>query len=80
MRNATTEHKSIEQTKTPKKQKTLEIPVNKIDEGLGQIAKNIRRFVGDVDALLRSGRSDWHAIALPIFAFEELGKYHKLRS
>jgi AbiV family abortive infection protein len=79
MRNETTEDTSIEQTKTRKKQTTLKILVNKIDEGLRLIAGNIRRFVRDIDALLGSGRSDWHAIALAIFAFEELGKYHKLK-
>jgi AbiV family abortive infection protein len=56
----------------------LEIPRNKIDDGLKRIARNIRSFSKDVDLLLKS-RSDWHAIALAIFALEELGKYNALQ-
>jgi len=70
--------RSVDKTKILKKQETLTIPVNRIDEGLRDIAKNIRRFAKDADILLESG-SDWHAIALAIFAFEELGKYHALK-
>ena len=54
-----------------------EIPVQKLDEGLKQCAKNIRWFKKDVEVLLKSA-SDWHAIALAIFACEELGKYRAL--
>jgi len=54
-----------------------EIPVQKLDEGLKLCAKNIRRFKKDVEVLLKSA-SDWHAIALAIFACEELGKYRAL--
>jgi AbiV family abortive infection protein len=54
-----------------------EIPVQELNEGLRQCAKNIRRFKLDVQVLLKS-RSDWHAIALAIFACEELGKYQAL--
>lgn len=54
-----------------------EIPMQKLNDGLRDCAKNIRRFVKDVDVLLKSA-SDWHAIALSIFACEELGKYRAL--
>ena len=54
-----------------------EIPVQKLDEGLKQCAKNIRQFKKDVEVLLKSA-SNWHAIALAIFACEELGKYRAL--
>jgi len=54
-----------------------EIPVQKLDEGLKQCAKNIRQFKKDVEVLLKSA-SDWHAIAFAVYACEELGKYRAL--
>ena len=55
-----------------------EIPVSQIDIGLGLCAKNIRRFVEDVDILLDNS-SILHATALAIFACEELAKYSELK-
>ena len=54
------------------------IPVAKLPEGLGLCAQNIRDFIVDAATLLSKGHG-WHAIALAIFAFEELGKYAELR-
>ena len=54
------------------------IPIEKIDSGLGIIAGNIRRLIQDHYALMRDG-SDWHAVALAIFALEELAKYYALK-
>jgi AbiV family abortive infection protein len=58
--------------------KTVEIPVSKIGEGLRLCANNIRRFINDVRILLKEP-SEWHAIASVIFAFEELAKYSELK-
>jgi len=54
------------------------IPVDKIDSGLDAIARNIRRLIKDHYALMRDG-SDWHAMALAIFALEEFAKYYVLK-
>lgn len=50
----------------------------RIAEGLRLCAQNIRDFVADAETLLLKGHG-WHAIALAIFAFEELGKYAELQ-
>jgi AbiV family abortive infection protein len=54
------------------------IPVAKLSEGLRLCARNIRDFVTEAELILTKGHG-WHAIALAIFAFEELGKYAELR-
>jgi AbiV family abortive infection protein len=54
------------------------IPLDRIDSGLDLIARNIRRLLEDHYALMRDG-SDWHAVALAIFALEELVKYYVLK-
>jgi AbiV family abortive infection protein len=54
------------------------IPITKLQEGLHLLAQNIRVFVVDAEMLLSKGHG-WHAIALAIFAFEELGKYAELQ-
>jgi AbiV family abortive infection protein len=56
----------------------IEIPIRKISDGLLQVAENIRLFTDDARLLLEHS-SDWHAIALAIFAFEELAKYAELK-
>jgi len=58
--------------------RAIGIPVSQIDEVLRLCARNIRRFINDMGILLKDS-SDWHAIALAIFAFEELAKYSELR-
>jgi len=64
----------------PKRQvmSKVEIPVSQLGIGLQLCAKNIRRFVEDVDILLENS-SILHATALAIFASEELAKYSKLK-
>jgi AbiV family abortive infection protein len=54
------------------------IPVARLSEGLRLCARNIRDFVTEAELILTKGHG-WHAIALAIFAFEELGKYAELR-
>jgi AbiV family abortive infection protein len=54
------------------------IPVAKLIEGLRLLDQNIRDFVKDSQVLL-SGNHDSHAVALAIYAFEELGKYSELQ-
>jgi len=54
------------------------IPLDRIDSGLQLIAGNTRRLIEDHYALMRDG-SDWHAVALAIFALEELVKYYVLK-
>jgi AbiV family abortive infection protein len=54
------------------------IPLAKVTEGLRLLDANIRAFVTDSQALLSEGH-DSHAIALAIYAFEELGKYSELQ-
>ena len=54
------------------------IPMDRIDTGLDITAGNIRRLIQDHYALMRDG-SDWHAVALAIFALEELAKYYVLK-
>jgi AbiV family abortive infection protein len=54
------------------------IPVARLPEGLQLCAQNIRYFVEDSEMLLSKGHG-YHAIALAIFAFEELGKYYELK-
>jgi AbiV family abortive infection protein len=49
-----------------------------VPEGLRLTAENIRDFVADSELLLSKGHN-YHAIALAIFAFEELGKYAELK-
>lgn len=53
------------------------IPLAKLPEGLRSLGRNIRDFVVDSEMLVSKGHG-WHAIALAIFAFEELGKYEEL--
>jgi len=54
------------------------IPVSKLPEGLRLCAQNVRDFVVDAENAMSKGHG-WHAIALAIFAFEELGKYYELK-
>lgn len=54
------------------------IPLVKLPEGLSLLDQNIRDFVVDSKMLVSKGHG-WHAIALAIFAFEELGKYEELQ-
>jgi AbiV family abortive infection protein len=54
------------------------IPVSKLPEGIRLCAQNIRDFIVDANMLLSKGHG-LHAIALAIFAFEELGKYAELQ-
>jgi len=56
----------------------IEIPAKKLDEGLRLCAQNIRSFIKDSHLLLK-GSSGWHAVALVIFAAEELAKYSELK-
>lgn len=65
-------------TDTPPKPGVTEIPISTIDDGLRLCDRNIRQFAKDVRVLLRES-SDYHAIAMAIFAFEELAKYSELR-
>lgn len=53
------------------------IPVIKLLEGLRLCAQNVRDFVVDAENLISKGHG-WHAIALAMFAYEELGKYKEL--
>jgi len=54
------------------------IPINRLDEGIRLCANNIRRFLQDVELLLKNS-SEWHAIAMAIFAYEEIAKYAELK-
>jgi len=54
------------------------IPLTRLPEGLRLLAQNIRDFVVDARQLLSKGHG-YHAVALAIFAFEELGKYSELK-
>ena len=54
------------------------IPLTRLPEGLRLCAQNIRDFVVDAEHLLSKGHG-YHAVALAIFAFEELGKYSELK-
>lgn len=54
------------------------IPLDQVNDGLNHIALNIRRLMEDHYVLMRDG-SDWHAVALAIFALEELAKYYVLK-
>jgi len=54
------------------------IPLTRLPEGLRLCAQNIRDFVVDAENLLSKGHG-YHAVALAIFAFEELGKYSELK-
>jgi AbiV family abortive infection protein len=54
------------------------IPLAKLPEGLSLLDQNIRDFIVDSKMLVSKGHG-WHAIALAIFAFEELGKYEELQ-
>jgi AbiV family abortive infection protein len=67
-----------EPTENGKEPKSFIIPVNKLNEGLRVCANNIRRFLLDIERLVQDV-SDWHAVALAIFAFEELAKYSELK-
>lgn len=58
--------------------KAITIQLDKVDEGLNVIASNIRSFVQDHYALMHQ-KSDWHAVAMGIFALEELVKYSELK-
>jgi len=57
------------------------IPVNKLQEGMNLCARNIRGYLQDVQKLLDNPHdySEWHAVMLAIFAFEELAKYYELK-
>jgi AbiV family abortive infection protein len=54
------------------------IPLTRLPEGLRLCAQNIRDFIVDAENLLSKGHG-YHAVALAIFAFEELGKYSELK-
>ncbi len=54
------------------------IPVSRLQEGLKLCAQNVRDFVIDAEQVLLKGHG-YHAVALAIFAFEELGKYSELK-
>jgi AbiV family abortive infection protein len=54
------------------------IPLDQVNEGLRLVANNIRAFIQDHYALMQQG-STWHAVAIAIFALEELTKYHQLK-
>ena len=54
------------------------IPLTRLQEGLKLCAQNIRDFVVDARQILLKGHG-YHAVALAIFAFEELGKYSELK-
>jgi AbiV family abortive infection protein len=54
------------------------IPLSRLAEGLRLCAQNVRDFVVDAERLLSEGHG-YHAVALAIFAFEELGKYSELK-
>ena len=54
------------------------IPLGRLEEGLDLCAQNVRDFVLDAKNLLSNGHG-YHAVALAIFAFEELGKYSELK-
>jgi AbiV family abortive infection protein len=70
---------NVEKTNTsPNPPMMKEIPADKIGDGLRLCDRNIRQFAKDVRILLKES-SDYHAIALAIFAFEELAKYSELR-
>jgi AbiV family abortive infection protein len=53
------------------------VPVSRLPEGLRLCANNVRDFVVDAENLIAKGHG-WHAIALAMFAYEELGKYDEL--
>ena len=55
------------------------IPLTRLPEGLKLCAQNIRDFVVDARQILLKGHG-YHAVALAIFAFEELGKYSELKT
>jgi AbiV family abortive infection protein len=55
------------------------IPLDRLAEGLRLCAQNVRDFIVDARLLLSKGHG-YHAIALAIFAFEELGKYSELKT
>ena len=69
---------NTEKIKSPNQPMMTEIPTDKIGDGLRLCDRNIRQFAKDVRILLKES-SDYHAIALAIFAFEELAKYSELR-
>jgi AbiV family abortive infection protein len=54
------------------------VPLDRVDSGLDLIAGNIRRLIEDHSALMRE-ESDWHAVALAIFALAEVAKYYVLK-
>jgi AbiV family abortive infection protein len=56
----------------------IAIPLDQADEGLKLIAANIHMFIQDHYALMQQA-SNWHAMALAIFALEELVKYSELK-
>ena len=55
------------------------IPLARLSEGLRLCAQNIRDLVVDAEIILSRGHG-YHAVALAIFAFEELGKYSELKT
>mgnify|MGYP001055837129 CR=1 FL=1 len=58
------------------------ISVSKLQEGMNLCARNIKSYLQDVQLLLDPNNprdfSEWHAVMLAIFAFEELAKYNEL--
>lgn len=54
------------------------IPLEKIDERLSLVAGNIQFLYQDHYSLMQAG-SNWHAVAMAIFALEELVKYFILK-
>lgn len=63
--------------------RTLRIPVSKLEFGLNCCARNIRDLALDAETLLGreypTRESHAHAIALAIFALEELAKYSEIK-
>jgi len=61
--------------------RTRIIPVDRLQEGMNLCARNIRGYLQDVQKLLDNPHdcSDWHAVMLAIFAFEELAKFAQLK-
>jgi len=59
------------------------IPTDRLQEGMNLFARNIRGYLQDVQLLLDPKKphdcSEWHAVMLAIFAFEELAKFAQLK-
>jgi AbiV family abortive infection protein len=57
---------------------TCAIPIDRVSQGLALVALNVQHLCKDSHELMRSG-SPWHAVAMAIFALEELAKYYDLK-